>query len=88
MPKFRKLVDKFDGWKVFDGEMVRRLRAPDPQKKLPLKKVAQDLGKSVCQLSAYENGKSMPSLVMFKQMCLYFQVDANVLLGLRWVDDD
>lgn len=88
MSKFRRLIDRFDGWKVLDGRLLKRLRSPSPQKKIPLKKVARDLGKSLCQLSAYENEKSIPTLKTLKEICLYYQVSADLLLGLRWIDEE
>ena len=84
----KRLIDKFDGWKVFDGQLLKKLRKPSPSKKIPLKEVSKVLKRSVVQLSAYEREASLPSLETFKAICLFYQIDANVLLGLRWVDDD
>ena len=88
MSKFQKLIDRFDGWKVLDGKLLQKLRVPTPQKKIALKTVSKVLKKSVGQISQYENETSLPSLETFKKICLYYQIDANVLLGLRWVDED
>lgn len=75
--------DKFDGWLVINGDMLKeqreKMKFPFSQKK----RMAKYLGIDRKVIKDYEDGKSFPSLATFKKLCLYLQISADVLLGLE-----
>jgi transcriptional regulator with XRE-family HTH domain len=77
-----KIVDKFDGWKVFNGELMKERRmcmAPPYNTK---KKMSQMLNLDPNLIKAYEDEKQFPSVTTLKKICLYLQILPNELLGL------
>lgn len=82
-----KIVDKFDGWKVFDNELLKerrmQMRPPYQKKKIMAKILDIDLN----LIKSYEDLKRFPSLSTFKKLCLYLQVSADELLGIEIVKD-
>ncbi len=82
------IVDTFDGWKVMDGELLRRKRLEYNGDGSPL--TQEDLSKlfhkpvhpsTICQ---WEAGKSQPPLARFKELCLILQVDPREFLGIAY----
>ncbi len=83
------LRDKFGGWRVLDGELLRKLR----KSKLPFlteKKLGSLLhpSRSGTQIGRYEKEDVLPPLDAFKEMCLILQVSADELLGIEKEEKD
>lgn len=84
----KKVFDKFDGWKVIDNELLQERRK---QMKPPFdtkKRMAKELGIDPNLIREYEKGIRFPSMSTFKKLCLYLQLSADELLGLKIVDDE
>lgn len=82
-----KIVDKFDGWKILDNELLkdRRMQMRPPYHTKA--QMAKILNKDSNLLREYESLQKIPSLSTFKKLCLYLQISSDVLLGLEVVDD-
>lgn len=82
-----KIIDKFDGWKIFDNELLKerrmQMRSPYSKKKTMAKILDIDLN----LIKSYEDLKRFPSLSTFKKLCLYLQISADELLGIEVVKD-
>lgn len=50
---------------------------------LTQKQLAQVLNTSPSRISALENGRVNPNLRLVRNLCKYFQITANYLLGLE-----
>lgn len=77
------IVDILDGYTVLCAERLRAARNSLPQELQSLTKIHEITGISIPQLSNYFAGKDIPHLKNFKKLCLYLQVPADYLLGLR-----
>ena len=68
---------------MFQKELFgARILALREQKKLSQQAVADMLGVTRTQISDIENGKSGTNLDRFYQLCRYYRVSADYLLGL------
>lgn len=68
---------------MFQKELFgARILALREQKKLSQQAVADMLGVTRTQISDIENGKSGTNLDRFYQLCQYYRVSADYLLGL------
>ena len=71
------------GVTMFQKELFgARILALREQKKLSQQAVADMLGVTRTQISDIENGKSGTNLDRFYQLCQYYRVSADYLLGL------
>jgi len=61
------------------GSRLRQLRQ---ERNLYQKHVAEALGLTSVAIVYYEGGKRSPSLEIFEQLCHFFDVSADYLLGL------
>ena len=79
----KRIKDKFDGWKLFDNELLqeRRMQMKPPFHKK--KVMGKNLSTDPNLIKKYEDGTKIPSLSTFKKLCLYLQISADVLLGLE-----
>jgi len=80
------IVDDYDGWMVIDNAKLR-----DALKKLPphfrkYETICNVTGLGKQQVSDYLQGRRHPNLLNFKKLCLYFQLSADELLGLKWAE--
>jgi transcriptional regulator with XRE-family HTH domain len=83
MLKSIRIIDVFDGWKSFCADRLTVARNTLPEESRPLKKISEVTGISIPQLSNYFRGREIPHLKNFKKLCLYLQVPADFLLGLK-----
>jgi len=82
----KRIKDKFDGWKLFDNELLKERRM---QMKPPFHKkkvMGKNLNTDPNLIKKYEDGTKIPSLSTFKKLCLYLQLSANKLLGLEKIN--
>jgi transcriptional regulator with XRE-family HTH domain len=61
------------------GSRLRELRT---EKKVSQKQVASDIGISITTISQYESDSRFPNEEMLKQLCKYYQISSDYLLGL------
>ena len=89
--KFRNLASTNENSDYFDfPEIFKKLRQ---EKLLSRKQIAEKIGKTIQQVQRYETNfydadHQNPPLDVFKKLCLILQVDANTLLGLKWINED
>jgi len=81
------IIDDYDGWMTIDIEKLK-----DAIKKLPpeyrkFKLIQKFTGIGRKQFNDYLNGKRLPNLLTLKKLCLYAQISADELLGLRKSDE-
>nr|DAR85296.1 MAG TPA: helix-turn-helix domain protein [Caudoviricetes sp.] len=62
--------------------MNSRLKEVRLSKGVLIKDVAQELGITVSAYAHYEQGIRQPSIEILKQICIYFDVSADYLIGL------
>lgn len=60
-------------------EILRDLRT---EKGVFVNRLAKNLGVSNACVSYWENGKREPSLQQIRKICLYFNISADVLIGI------
>ena len=63
--------------------MNEKLRMLRKQKNVSQKEVAQKVGITLSAYSNYEQGTREPSFEIFKNLCRYYEVSADYLLGLE-----
>lgn len=61
---------------------MERLKELRIERKLTQQQVAEKLNISTRAYSHYEQGDRDPSIEMLKQLCIFFQVTADYLIGL------
>ena len=83
MTEIIEIVDIFDGWKVFCAERLKAAKETLPKEYQTLSKINAITGISIPQLSKYFNGREVPHLKNLKKLCIYFNVPADFLLGLK-----
>lgn len=78
-----KIIDITDGWHVLlvDRLNIARERLGEEYRSLTI--MSKMLGVQEAQLCNYFNGKTAPNLKNLKKLCLYLQVPADYLLGLK-----
>lgn len=86
MAKIIEITDQFDGWIAFSADRLVAARTSLAPEYQSLKVISEHTGISVAQLSYYFNGKTVPNLINLKKLCLYLQVPADFLLGLKIKD--
>ncbi len=59
-----------------------RLKEVREKNKISMRKLAEDMGISVSNISFYESGKSVPSIEVLFNFARYFQISTDYLLGL------
>ena len=64
-------------------EILEKIELLRKEKGVSQKEVAKALGVTVSAYSNYEQGIREPSLAMVKDLCLYFGVSADYLIGLE-----
>ena len=82
-----KIIDKFDGWKVFNGELLKERREQMTPPYNTKKKMAEVLKLDPNLIKAYEDEKQFPSVTTLKKICLYLQMHSDAFLGLEEIDD-
>jgi transcriptional regulator with XRE-family HTH domain len=78
-----KISDLFDGWCVISVDrlnLARERLGKEYQSFVVMSKIL-DINES--QLCNYFKGKTMPNLKNLKKLCLYLQVPADYLMGLK-----
>lgn len=83
MDKVIEIYDISEGFWVFSVERLRTARESLAPEYRSLKVMSEHTGISKSQLSYYFNGKTEPSLMNLKKLCIYLQVPADFLLGLK-----
>jgi len=78
-----EVIDRFDGWLVIDTDMLQKAIKNLPPHLRKFKTIKNATGLSPHQLTDYVQGKRYPNLKNFKRLCLYMQVSADELLGLK-----
>ena len=66
------------------GNQIQVLRK---QKNITQEKLASEMGVSIAAVSKWENGNSMPDIVMLCALADYFQVTTDELLGRNKMED-
>lgn len=61
------------------GSRLKELRN---DKKVSQKQVASDIGISITTISQYENDSRFPNEEILKQLCKYYHISSDYLLGL------
>lgn len=83
MDKIIEIYDISEGFWVFSAERLKTARESLSPEYRSLKIMSEHTGISIAQLSNYLNGKTEPNLMNLKKLCLYLQVPADFLLGLK-----
>ena len=66
-----------------DQKLQLQIRALRKEKKVTQKELAEALHVSFQTISKWENGISMPDISYLPALAMYFQVDVEVVLGMR-----
>lgn len=78
-----EIYDEFDGWKILCSDRLNEARKRLPKEFQSLAKMGKLVDISTTQLSGYFTGKSIPNLKNLKKICIYLQIPADYLLGLK-----
>lgn len=81
------ITDKFDGWLVIDSALLKETIKKLPPHLRTYKAIKKSIGMGSQTLSDILEGRRYPNLLNFKKLCLYAQISADELLGLKKVGD-
>lgn len=81
--KIIEIVDEFDGWQVINADRLQAARKSLPKQYQKLATIQELTGIDSAQLSQYFSGKATPNLKNLKKLCLYLQIPADFVLGLK-----
>ncbi len=67
---------------IMKMKLAERLKHTREVNKISMRKLAEDVGVSVSNISFYESGKSVPSAEVVFNIAKYFNITSDYLLGL------
>lgn len=81
------IIDEYDGWLVIDVQKLKDAIAKLPPEYRKFKVIQKMTGIGRKQFDDYLSGKRCPNLINLKKLCIYSQISADDLLGLKKSDD-
>jgi len=80
------ITDEYDGWLVIDVQKLKDAITKLPPEYRKFKIIQKITGIGRKQFDDYLSGKRYPNLTNLKKLCLYAQISADELLGLKKTD--
>ena len=78
------IIDDYDGWIVISVDKLSEALQKMPPHYRKYDTICKTTGLGKQQVADYLKGRRHPNLLNFKKLCIYFQVSADDLLGLKY----